>query len=162
MLRLGPFAVGSSEVRRFVYAGMAAVVCCTVVACHPRSVRLATNRVVTDTAEEWRWFVAEPLLDAWEIESGTAKVSLTDTDFQADLFLKSDLRHRISGSWTGDRLKATLSTEGSCRVALPLIGRYEKESWEDVAYSSGRETIMLFHGGMVVGLTRSIYKNENF
>ena len=147
---------------RAVYAGIAVVISVTVAGCHAGFARWPSDRMGTGVAEEWRWFVAEPGRDEWQIETGIAKITFAKQDFHAELFLKGELRHTITGSVNGNEVTATLSTEGSCVTALPLTGVYERESLKDMAYLSGREGIMLFHGGMAVGLTRWIYENENF
>jgi hypothetical protein len=110
-------------------------------------------------AEEkrWSWFVASSVMDDWILEKGTAKVTLTQTTFSAELYVGDDLRHRITGSRKGNNLKVKLSTEETEQVDYPLSGTYERRDWKNFS-SKGAETITLYWGGIVVGFTREITK----
>ena len=100
--------------------------------------------------KHWSWFVASSVIDDWILEKGTAKVTLTQTTFSAELYVGDDLRHRITGSRKGNNLKVKLSTEETEQVDYPLSGTYERRH--------RRETITLYWGGIVVGFTREITK----
>ena len=110
---------------------------------------------------QWRWFLASSLANDWILEKGVARVTLTSTSLRADLLwdgVNTGRLHRITGVRRGNTFKAKLSTEDTERVDYPLEGVYQRQTWQGIAGSVGRETITLFADGVVVGFTRELTK----
>ena len=114
-------------------------------------------------AEEprWRWFPASSLANDRILEKAVAQITLTSTSLRADLLLdgvNTARRHRITAVRRGDTFNAKLSTEDTAQVDYPLEGVYQRQTWQGIAGSVGRETITLFAHGIVVGFTRELTK----
>ncbi len=110
---------------------------------------------------QWRWFLASSLANDWILEKGVAQVTLTSTGLRADLLwdgVNTARRHRITAVRRGNTFKAKLSTEDTDQVDYPLEGVYQRQTWQGIAGSVGRETITLFAHGIVVGFTRELTK----
>jgi len=110
---------------------------------------------------QWRWFLASSVVNDWILEKGVAKVTLTATSLRADLLwdgVNTARRHRITAVRQGNAFKAKLSTDDTDQVNYPLEGVYQKQTWQHIAGSTGRETITLFAHGVVVGFFRELTK----
>ncbi|MGQ0697779.1 MAG: hypothetical protein ACT4PZ_05995 [Panacagrimonas sp.] len=105
----------------------------------------------------WAWFVATSVIDQWNLEKGTAKVTLTKSTFRAELYIGDYLRHTLAGTRQGNKLKAKLTTLEADQIDYPVEGTYELRSWENFP-TGGRESIVLYGGGLVIGLVREVNK----
>jgi hypothetical protein len=113
------------------------------------------------TDREWHWVKATNTIKGWSVSQGDAEVVITGDQFRVTLFSDGNtIQSALKGTIHNKKIAATERVANSDYSGSTYRGTFERKTWNEVAGTTGAESITLSDGWGMIGLTRSI-PNEN-
>jgi hypothetical protein len=109
---------------------------------------------------EWHWVKATNTIEGWSVSQGDAEVIITGDQFRVTLFSESGktVQSSLKGTIRNGKIATSETVANSDYSGSTYRGTFERKRWNEVAGSTGAESITLSDGWGMIGLTRSIQK----
>jgi hypothetical protein len=108
---------------------------------------------------EWHWIKATNTITGWSIPQGDAEVAITGDQFRVTLFTDGKtVRSSLRGTIHNEKIAASETVANSDYSGSTYRGTFQRKSWNEVAGTTGAESITLSDGWGMIGLTRNIPK----
>jgi len=108
---------------------------------------------------EWHWVKATNTIKGWSISQGDAEVVVTGNQFRVTLFSDGGtVQSTLKGTIHNEKIAATEMVANSDYSGSKYRGTFERKSWNEVAGTTGAESITLSDGWGMIGITRSVPK----
>jgi hypothetical protein len=108
---------------------------------------------------QWHWVKATNTIKGWSISQGDADVVIAGDQFRVTLFSEGKtVQSSLKGTIHNEKIAASETVANSDYSGSTYRGTFERKSWNEVAGTTGAESITLSDGWGMIGLTRSIPK----
>jgi hypothetical protein len=108
---------------------------------------------------EWHWVKATNTIKGWSISQGDAEVVITGDQIRVTLFSDSKtVQSTLKGTIHNEKIAASEAVANSDYSGSKYRGTFARKSWDEVAGTTGAESITLSDGWGMIGLTRSLPK----
>jgi hypothetical protein len=109
---------------------------------------------------EWHWVKATNTIKGWSVSQGDAEVVITGDQFRVTLFSDSgkNVQSSLKGTIHNGKITTSETVAGSDYSGSTYRGTFERKRWNEVAGTTGAESITLSDGWGMIGLTTSIPK----
>src|SRR6266852_448522 len=121
---------------------------------------LLSGALALGADREWHWVKATNTIKGWSVSQGDAEVGITGDQFRVTLFSDSGktVQSSLKGTIHNGKIAASETVANSDYSGSRYRGTFEKKRWNEVAGTTGAESITLSDGWGMIGLTRSIPK----